>query len=113
MRVTNDHATAIRDLSCAFFQVTSPENGPKIGFWTVGKIVGIAYNSDGGTTEISSCDLAADLLEARSVIEKQTTLIKEMREDLLKISQYPIAFVCEEARIIAREAWKKSKEYAE
>ena len=44
---------------------------------------------------------AADLLEARE-------LIKEMREDLLKISQYPIAFVCEEARIIAREAWKKS-----
>jgi len=51
-------------------------------------------------------ELAADLLEARE-------LIKEMREDLLKISQYPIAFVCEEARIIAREAWKKSKEYAE
>jgi len=49
---------------------------------------------------------AADLIEARE-------LIKEMREDLLKISQYPIAFVCEEARIIAREAWKKSKEYAE
>lgn len=38
---------------------------------------------------------------------------KEMRECLLKISQYPIAFVCEEARIIARKAWKKSKEYAE
>ena len=51
-------------------------------------------------------DYAADLLEARD-------LIKEIREDLLKISQYPIAFVCEEARIIAREAWKKSKEYAE
>jgi len=50
--------------------------------------------------------LAADLLEARE-------LIKETQEDLLKISQYPIAFVCEEARIIAREAWKKSKEYAE
>ena len=49
---------------------------------------------------------ARDLLEARE-------LIKEMRECLLKISQYPIAFVCEEARIIAREAWKKSKEYAE
>ena len=49
---------------------------------------------------------ARDLLEARE-------LIKEMREDLLKISRYPIAFVCEEARIIAREAWKKSKEYAE
>jgi len=49
---------------------------------------------------------AADLIEARE-------LIKEMREDLLKISQYPIASVCEEARIIAREAWKKSKEYAE
>ena len=49
---------------------------------------------------------AADLLEARE-------LIKEMREDLLKISQYPIAFVCEEARIVAREAWKKSMEYAE
>jgi hypothetical protein len=32
---------------------------------------------------------------------------------LLKISQYPIAFVCEEARIIAREALKKSKGYAE
>ena len=51
-------------------------------------------------------ELAADLLEARE-------LIKETQEDLLKISQYPIAFVCEEARIIAREAWKKSKEYAE
>ena len=50
--------------------------------------------------------LAADLLEARE-------LIKEMREDLLKISQYPIAFVCEEARIIAREAWKKSMEVTE
>jgi len=49
---------------------------------------------------------ARDLLEARE-------LIKEMRECLLKISQYPIAYVCEEARIIAREAWKKSKEYAE
>ena len=49
---------------------------------------------------------ARDLLEARE-------LIKETQEDLLKISQYPIAFVCEEARIIAREAWKKSKEYAE
>lgn len=49
---------------------------------------------------------AADLLEARE-------LIKEMREDLLKISQYPLAFVCEEARIIAREAWKKSMEVTE
>ena len=45
-------------------------------------------------------ELAADLLEARE-------LIKEMREELLKISQYPRAFVCDEARIIAREAWKK------
>jgi len=49
---------------------------------------------------------ARDLLEARE-------LIKELQEDLLKISQYPIAFVCEEARIIAREAWKKSKEQTE
>ena len=51
-------------------------------------------------------DYAADLLEARE-------RIKEMREDLLKISQYPIAFVCEEARFIAREAWKKSMEVTE
>ena len=65
-------------------------------------------------------DMANDLLDARIRAEatEQATkeareLIKEMREDLLKISQYPIAFVCEEARIIAREAWKKSKEYAE
>lgn len=50
--------------------------------------------------------VSADLIEARE-------LIKEMQKDLLKLSQYPIAFVCEEARIIAREAWKKSKEYAE
>jgi len=58
------------------------------------------------TQDIRIARYAADLLEARE-------LNKEMREDLLKISQYPIAFVCEEARIIAREAWKKSKEYAE
>lgn len=51
-------------------------------------------------------DYAADLLEAREII-------KEMRGELLKISQYPIAFVCEEARTSAMEAWKKSKEYAE
>ena len=59
-----------------------------------------------GNFTITVKDYAADLLEARE-------LIKEMREDLLKISQYPIAFVCEEARIIAREAWKKSMEVTE
>ncbi len=64
-------------------------------------------NDSGGTFGSAYVkQLAADLLEARE-------LIKETQEDLLKISQYPIAFVCEEARIIAREAWKKSKEYAE
>ena len=51
-------------------------------------------------------ELAADLLEARELINK-------MQKDLLKISQYPIAFVFEEARIIARKAWKKSMEYTE
>ena len=51
-------------------------------------------------------DYAADILEARE-------LIKEMQKDLLKISQYPIVFVCEEARIVAREAWKKSMEVTE
>ena len=40
-------------------------------------------------------------------------IIKEMRGELLKISQYPIAFVCEEARTSAMEAWKKSMEYTE
>jgi len=66
----------------------------------------IAETIYGEGQDMTKKNLAADLLEARE-------LIKEMREDLLKISQYPIAFVCEEARIIAREAWKKSKEYAE
>ncbi len=66
----------------------------------------MSKDSGGTFTSATVKMLAADLLEARE-------LIKEMREDLLKISQYPIAFVCEEARIIAREAWKKSKEYAE
>ena len=58
-------------------------------------------------------DIATDLLEANVLVDKQCELIKEMREALLKISQYPIAFVCEEARIIAREAWKKSMEVTE
>ena len=66
----------------------------------------IAETIYGEGQDMTKKNLAADLLEARE-------LIKEMREDLLKISQYPVAFVCEEARIIAREAWKKSKEYAE
>jgi len=64
------------------------------------------YEEYPASQDIKIALYAADLLEARE-------LIKEMREDLLKISQYPIALVCEEARIIAREAWKKSKEYAE
>jgi len=59
-----------------------------------------------------SCIAQRELRSEKKAREARE-LIKEMREDLLKISQYPIAFVCEEARIIAREAWKKSKEYAE
>lgn len=51
-------------------------------------------------------DYSADLLEARE-------LIKEMRQMLLAISQYPIAFVCEDVRTLARNEWEKSKEYAE
>jgi hypothetical protein len=47
---------------------------------------------------------AADLLEARD-------RIKEMSQTLLTISQYPIAFVCEDVRTLARNEWKKSKEY--
>ena len=64
------------------------------------------YEEYPASQDIKIALYAADLLEARE-------LIKEMREDLLKISQYPIAFVCEEARIIAREAWKKSMEVTE
>ena len=71
------------------------------------------YEEYPASQDIKIALYAADLLEARTVIEKQTTLINEMQKDLLKISQYPIAFVCEEARIIAREAWKKSMEVTE
>ena len=59
-----------------------------------------------------SC-IAQRELKAEKKAREARDLIKEMREDLLKISQYPIAFVCEEARIIAREAWKKSMEVTE
>ena len=59
-----------------------------------------------------SC-IAQRELRAEKKAREARELIKEMREDLLKISQYPIAFVCEEARIIAREAWKKSMEVTE
>jgi positive regulator of sigma E activity len=54
--------------------------------------------------EDSVYELAADLLEARE-------LIKEMSQTLLTISQYPIAFVCEDVRTLARNEWEKSKEY--
>jgi len=66
----------------------------------------IAETIYGEGQDMTKKNLAADLLEARE-------LIKEMREDLLKLSQYSIASVCEEARIIAREAWKKSMEVKE
>ena len=59
-----------------------------------------------------SC-IAQRELKAEKKAREARDLIKEMREDLLKISQYPIDFVCEEARIIAREAWKKSMEVTE
>ena len=70
------------------------------------QVKGIVKTISSKGQDMTKKNIASDLLKARE-------LIKEMREDLLKISQYPIAFVCEEARIIAREAWKKSKEPTE
>ena len=81
MKVKTDHVTAIRDLSCAVFQVTSPEKGPNIGFWTNKYIVGVSYNPDGSTTEISSCDLAADLIEARELLKKAIDLLEYCNEN--------------------------------
>lgn len=51
-------------------------------------------------------ELAADLLESRE-------RIKEMSQTFLTISQYPLAYVCEDVRTLARNEWEKSKEYVE
>jgi hypothetical protein len=48
---------------------------------------------------------------AEQVTKEARELIKEMSQTLLTISQYPIAFVCEDVRTLARNEWKKSKEY--
>ena len=55
---------------------------------------------------------ALDLLDSRSTIEKQTEIIKEMRDTLLAISQRNISFVCEDVRQEAYQQWKKTKDYA-
>lgn len=52
-------------------------------------------------------------LEANLLVIKQRELINEMSQTLLTISQYPIAFVCEDVRTLARNEWEKSKDYAE
>lgn len=50
-------------------------------------------------------------LKAERKAREVSELIKEMSQTLLTISQYPIAFVCEDVRTLARNEWEKSKEY--